>query len=455
MKTKIKDTLLSNLGLKLLSLVVAAVLWFVVVNVENPETRKNFTVNVTFTNEASLAEQNLYYKVNGTGTVKVTLSGKRSIIEKLSTSDISAVADLSRREEGKVPVDISLNRYSGQVTPSSKQLYIAIEVGDMATNRFNVTGQTTGTPSSGHVLNSVSVSPNVITVEGPGEIVSTIDLVTATCNIDGASDDITEAVVPKFYDENGKQVDTSELTINVTTVEVTADIQGAKSVDVNASASGSLPEGLELSGISVDPSNVMIKGEPATLNEISSIEIPDSVIDLSTITGEWTTTVDLSTYLPEGVSLVDSSKAQATLTVRLAGENSVTVQLPTSNLTVRNLADGYSSAFEALEVPLTVSGSPDLIKSLSVENITGYVDATGLKDGSSKLNVVVSLPEGLTASPLTTNLTITKDAVKKEETEKTTSSEKETAETTKQESSSDSENTEKETGTKSESQSRK
>ena len=225
MKTKIKDTLLSNLGLKLLSLVVAAVLWFVVVNVENPETRKNFTVNVTFTNEASLAEQNLYYKVNGTGTVKVTLSGKRSIIEKLSTSDISAVADLSRREEGKVPVDISLNRYSGQVTPSSKQLYIAIEVGDMATNRFNVTGQTTGTPSSGHVLNSVSVSPNVITVEGPGEIVSTIDLVTATCNIDGASDDITEAVVPKFYDENGKQVDTSELTINVTTVEVTADIQ--------------------------------------------------------------------------------------------------------------------------------------------------------------------------------------------------------------------------------------
>ena len=279
MKTKIKDTLLSNLGLKLLSLVVAAVLWFVVVNVENPETRKNFTVNVTFTNEASLAEQNLYYKVNGTGTVKVTLSGKRSIIEKLSTSDISAVADLSRREEGKVPVDISLNRYSGQVTPSSKQLYIAIEVGDMATNRFNVTGQTTGTPSSGHVLNSVSVSPNVITVEGPGEIVSTIDLVTATCNIDGASDDITEAVVPKFYDENGKQVDTSELTINVTTVEVTADIQGAKSVDVNASASGSLPEGLELSGISVDPSNVMIKGEPATLNEISSIEIPDSVID--------------------------------------------------------------------------------------------------------------------------------------------------------------------------------
>ena len=34
MKTKIKDTLLSNLGLKLLSLVVAAVLWFVVVNVE-------------------------------------------------------------------------------------------------------------------------------------------------------------------------------------------------------------------------------------------------------------------------------------------------------------------------------------------------------------------------------------------------------------------------------------
>ena len=165
----------------------------------------------------------------------------------------------------------------------------------------------------------------MITVEGPGEIVSTIDLVTATCNIDGASDDITEAVVPKFYDENGKQVDTSELTINVTTVEVTADIQGAKSVDVNASASGSLPEGLELSGISVDPSNVMIKGEPATLNEISSIEIPDSVIDLSTITGEWTTTVDLSTYLPEGVSLVDSSKAQATLTVRLAGENSVTV----------------------------------------------------------------------------------------------------------------------------------
>ena len=46
-----------------------------------------------------------------------------------------------------------------------------------------------------------------------------------------------------------------------------------------------------------------IKGEAATLT-VSKITIPQEVLDISGITEDLTTTVDISSYLPRGSALV-------------------------------------------------------------------------------------------------------------------------------------------------------
>ncbi len=413
MKRSLKDVLLNNIGLKIGAVIAAFTLWFIVVNIEDPSTRKSFTLNVTIANEDVLTDAGQYYTIDGSSTIKVSVSAKRSVIEKLTTSDFTATADMNfLMDDGRIPVDITLNRYSSQVTLSTKPLYLTVTVGDLSTKRLTITGLTTGTPATGYVLNSITVSPNVITIEGPDDIVNSIDSVTATCNIDGISDDIRESVVPKFYDSEGAQVDTSSLTMNVTTVDIEVDIQSHKTVDVNVNTSGELGEDLELDSITIDPSSVEIKGEAELLNGISTIEIPESIVDLSQITGEWSTTIDLSTYLPDGATLVDASQAQATITVKLKGENTVSVEVPTSNLSIRNLSDRYSAVFEQDSITIEVTGTEDVIAALDASTITGSVDASGLSEGSSKLPVTLTLPDGVeSTTTVTTDITITRKAV--------------------------------------------
>ena len=61
MKQKIIKTLTNNLGLKLLALVFAFLLWLFVVNLDDPEQKKTFTTVVRVTNEQELwREENTY-----------------------------------------------------------------------------------------------------------------------------------------------------------------------------------------------------------------------------------------------------------------------------------------------------------------------------------------------------------------------------------------------------------
>ena len=56
MKIRIRRALTSNLGLKVLALFFAIVLWLVVVNVENPTRTKTFTAKVQV-----LKRKDMYY----------------------------------------------------------------------------------------------------------------------------------------------------------------------------------------------------------------------------------------------------------------------------------------------------------------------------------------------------------------------------------------------------------
>ena len=59
-------------------------------------------------------------------------------------------------------------------------------------------------------------------------MVNQIDTVVATINVDGMSTDITDRVTPVFYDAQGEVVDTTKLTLSVSTVNISAQILNTK-----------------------------------------------------------------------------------------------------------------------------------------------------------------------------------------------------------------------------------
>ena len=98
-----KKRILNNLGLKLLSISLAIVLWFLVVMADNPKDSVTFSnIQVTLLNTELLEEGNKFYEVlEGSDRIRVTVEAPRNVIKELSASDVAAEADI-RSEERRV-----------------------------------------------------------------------------------------------------------------------------------------------------------------------------------------------------------------------------------------------------------------------------------------------------------------------------------------------------------------
>ena len=97
MKKKILKKLLNNLPLKILSILIAIVIWYVVVSVNDPIVKERFDVPVQVTNEAYIAAGKKTYQIaEEYQTVTVTVTDNNSVVSRLKASDITVTADLTQ-----------------------------------------------------------------------------------------------------------------------------------------------------------------------------------------------------------------------------------------------------------------------------------------------------------------------------------------------------------------------
>lgn len=390
----------NNFGLKLLAAVCAFVLWVVVINIDNPVVVQTFTTSVTAENTEYLTEQNKYFEVlNGKNTVTFNVSGERSVLNEMENTDFSAMADMEKieySEDGicRVPVSITPTRYTNKVTVTSKKLYLEVVLEDLGTCQKVITANTKGAVADGCALGDVEVvGSNLLKISGPSSIVSQIDAVTATINVEGVSADVTDSVVPVLYDAEGNVIDTTKLKMSLSTVAVSAKVLGTKDVVLEFNTVGKVGEGYVLTGIECPLETIRIKGESATLNTVNKISVPAEVLDVTDIEDDLTVTVDISSYLPEGTALVLASDAKVEVTAKVELLASKTFEVPVKNLTVTNLHEGYLLEFDEDTMEVRISGPDSVVSELKAKDITGTLDAGGIGVGRHQLTVEIALAD--------------------------------------------------------------
>ena len=405
---KVKEAFTTNINLKLIAVASAIFLWIVVVNIEDPTRSKFFTAKVQVTNEDVLTNAGKYYELpDDEVSVTFRVTAKRSVIEKLSNADFTATADLNYlSNKNKVPIKKKAKRYSGQINISSRSFYLDLIIGRVKEKRFSIKPLTKGKPMKGIVIGSVKVTPNVVTVRGPNKIVSKISYVTATADVKGIAKNITESVVPVLRDKAGKEVDTSRLKLSVSTVEVQVDVGLSKKVPVVVKTSGSLQKGYTLEGVYVSPKTVLVQGDSEVLNTLNEIVIPSDIINLSNTMKDIQTTVDISSYLPEGIQLVNPEEKMINVKVKINSETSKKIDVPTENLTVSGIKDTETYQFLNKTVRIEINGNAELINKLDESKVTGHVDVSGLKTGVHQGSVELILSNGLWAEAKTTPIKI-------------------------------------------------
>lgn len=383
----------NNFGLKILAVLFACALWLAVVDIDDPTTTRSFTATVSIENADYLSGIGKYYEIiNNSNTVTFKVSGKRSYLERMSNSDFRAVADLETIEDlSRIPVEITPQRYAGNVTVASKIYYLEVAVEDLVSEPFVISVRTEGEVSEQHALGSTSVSPTLLRVSGPASVVETINKVVATVDVAGMSEDITDSVIPVLYDVEGNKVDTSELSFNVQNVMVSVQILDTKEVTLNFQTTGTLQDGYEYVGIEYNPQTVRVKGESSVLNTMNSITVPQEVLDLTDATGDIEKEVDISAYLPDGVTLVDNSQAKIDVVVKIEKHEKRTFEVPTANITASNLGSRYDVKFLKDTVKVEIEGLTSELDALDAATLTGSVDVSGMTEGEHTVNLELNL----------------------------------------------------------------
>lgn len=401
---KLMKRLANNVGLKVLSILIAVILWLVVVNYDNPEITRTFNIPVTVTNDRILEERGKVYEVVGqSNTATIYVKGKRRYLDNLTGSDFIATADLSQivdlNEDGNekwVPINVSARRYEKELAITQKSVNMRITLEDLSTEQFYISCDTPGTPAEGYAIGEVEVSPNLIKISGPQSVVSRISRVAAVVNVDGLTEDITDSVVPVLYDEDGKALESSQLRMNQDKVYVDIQILGTKTVPVRCETSGVPADGYEFVGLEFAPETIRIKGAPSLLNNVQEIVIPGSAINLEGATQDVENSIDIAPYLgEEGISLVNPEENKIAVRASIERLEVKNLEIPLEQLEILNEPDkeAYEVSYGDTKVTAPVRGKGEDIADLSAEQVKGSIDLAGLGVGNHMVEVNLTVGE--------------------------------------------------------------
>lgn len=424
-----KNKLTDNLFLRIMAIIVAVLVWIIVVNVSDPIIDSTYSgVSVEILNGDLITGQNQTYEVlNGSNTISVTITAKRSINDLLGKENIKATADMQElnEEDGTIRIRLETNKYNDKIESiKTKTDVVEVKIEELLKKQFSVTPVINGEPVEGYVTGDVTLDQNVVRVQGPESVISKIDHVTAEASIAGMSGSISTTSIIRYYDEEDRLLDSSRLSGNITSVSIKVELLATKSLPLKFLTVGTPAEDYGVSGeITSDVEEVLVAGKASVLANLSSLNIPASAIDVEGKSEDFTVALDLNKYLPDTIKLAeDDFDGKITVKVKIKPLEVRTVKVPKENITLTDLSeDEQSVTLNGSEdtVSIDVKGLEEDLDALKTDEIVGAIDIaaymerrgiTSLKPGLYEFPVQFELPEGI----VTANANITLECRVKE-----------------------------------------
>ncbi len=408
-----KKKLTANLGLKILAVLFSVAIWFIVININDPVDKQVFrNIPVEILHEEAVINAGKVYEIlDGTDVIDVTVWAKRSILDTLGEENIIATADMQEINfmDTMVRIKLSTNKYSNRlesIGSSTENMLVSIE--DLKREQFVISVAPIGEPAEGYIIGNISTDQNAVSVSGPESIVSQVDRAEVSVNAEGLTQDIRTNVSIRLYDKDNKPVEDVNLKKSLDQVLVTLEILETRRVPLGLTFTGEPADGYALTGvIESNPSTVQIAGKGSTIRNISQIDIPDSVLDVTGCIGNLVETVELKQYLPDNVIIAEPDfNGKATITVHIEREITSRIAIDTNEVTIRGVPENMEARIESPEdiVNITVRGLSDHVSALNEAEIAARINLeeymarnniTEFEPGSYEIPLVLNLPEGI------------------------------------------------------------
>ena len=397
----------NNLSLKILSVAIAILIWLLVVNADNPIGTKSFVIgDVQLLNEAYLdADGKMCMQDDKQESIRVTIKTNRKTLDRITASDIKAVADLQQAvslntDPVMVPITVSCDKVlpdNIEVTPQN----LSIHIEDKDTQEFVVNVTTNNTkPDKGYEVGTLTSNPEKLKITGPTSLINKIDKVNASVDVDGASEDVTEETDVKIIDKNGEEfTDTDMAYLNISKVSVTARLWKVRpEVRIKAEYEGTPADGYEVESISTTPNVISVAGSDEALSALeeqnNTITIHSSATDVSGKDSDYEVKINISDYLSQGLKLTSDSSEDVFVRVNILPQGSSVCEVPTKNIKVENAPESMQVAFDTAKIEIRIKKTEEDLSDLKESDIKASIDLKDKTEGSFEVPVKIEIPEG-------------------------------------------------------------
>ncbi len=396
----------------ILSVLVAVILWlYVGADLDVETTVELHNIPVVFEGEEDLADRGLMITEGANQTVDLKLRVKRNTaFFKFNNDTVSVVVDVSKIEEPSEYTTAYRLVTSGTVSSSgitdlSEERNITFTVSRRTERNVEVQGRLAPgvEVAEGYQVGEFSIVPGTITVSGEASTVNQVDhaLVTVTSE-EPLSESYSGDLPIQLLDVDGNVLDMAALHLetDVDTVQVTLPVVQTKEVKLKVDLKAGGGATVDHTQVDIEPKTITVAGSADALSGLNEITLP-KVIDLSQIytQEEYTIPIQLDSELTNV-----SGVTQATVTIKISGLTTRTLEVETGSIEQINVPEGYTADVVTQTFQVQIRGEDaDAVAAVIPSQLRVVADLSGVTatgsqtvpaqvylDGSSDMGVVGS-----------------------------------------------------------------
>lgn len=347
------------------------------------ETIENVPVDIRINEEQ--------YVVSGVPEfASVTLEGSTgTLTAAVRQRNLDIYVDLENLSEGTHTVELQHDNVPKELTVYIEPKTVEVTIKERSSEEFDVAVDFINTDQlpDGYEIGDSQVNPQKVTITSSKEIIDKIAIVKVFVDVADSKESIDSREVPvNVYDSRGNELN---VRVDPESIAVSAEILNpSKTVPVNVSTTGELPEGYSLSSLSANVDKIEVFATSDVLESIE--EISTKEINLSDINESGTIKVGLA--LPDGANIQDSKPVEVSIEL----EQTKTIEdVPVE---VENLEDGQDVSFVQPESPamnINIVGNQSEVSKLTAKDFRAVVDADGLEDGQHQVPFTIEGPKNI------------------------------------------------------------
>lgn len=395
-----------NLALKIVSMFIAVILWFIAIRDHNPEITRRFdNIKVTIENEDKLEPNGLTLTRRIETETDIQVRGRAHDFTNIDIDDFTGFVDLSKVTmpgDQYLPVDVK-GLPVGMTLQKTPQVWASIDILD--SKEIPVTLDMDISEANGFRLHPYIISPKGnVRVLGPSGLLDRIKKATVSLNVNEAAQTIERSLPVRLFDENGQLIQHEFISAIPGFIIVTIPVYPVRTLRVTASLGGTPAYGYEVKGIETYPSEITISGENEVLETL--FDIGTEILDIQNALTDVRRTVRFKNY--DGIRIVPGQPTSVDVIVRI-GEAVIERTVAISDIELRNPPQNRRVRIEQDNYEVTLRGPKLALERITDGEIKIYLDLSEVTRGEHNLPLSAEIPDGIelvTISPQMATVTV-------------------------------------------------